>query len=272
MLEGHRALARYRDRPPLVLMAGLGPARLHLDAGVPEEAAAVLADVGPPVREGPYAALAPMLAAADAEVRLRLGDPATAVAWAVAERRTLPAVFRLQTHVFASGVDTLLLAPARIHAAHGRATGDEALLRRASEVAEPAAETLVERHPNQLRRVERVLQDQVLREEGDRADPVDDPEPVEHAHDVRPDLQPGPHLAELVGLLHQVHGDATSGQRQRGGHATDPAATTITGLFVLVTSSPLSVGGEFASSSASSANVSRPATTAPATAAATAVW
>jgi ATP/maltotriose-dependent transcriptional regulator MalT len=140
MLEGHRALARYRDRPPLVLMAGLGLARLHLDAGVPEEAAAVLADVGPTVREGPYAALAPMLAAADAEVRLRLGDPASAVAWAVAEARTLPAVFRLQTHVFASGVDMLLLAPARILAAHGRATGDEALLRRASEVLVAADE------------------------------------------------------------------------------------------------------------------------------------
>ena len=134
MIDGHRALARYQDRPPLMLTASLGLARLRLCAGDPAGAADVLAEVRPVVRHGPYAALAPMLAAGEAQVRLALGDATAAVAWAVGEHATMPAVFRLQTHVFAAGIATLLLGPAQILVSHGCATGDEALLHRAEGV------------------------------------------------------------------------------------------------------------------------------------------
>jgi LuxR family maltose regulon positive regulatory protein len=144
MVEGHHALARYQDRPPLMLTASLGLARLRLCAGDPVGAADVLAEVRPVVRHGPYAALAPMLAAGEAQVRLALGDAAAAVAWAAGEHATMPAVFRLQTHVFAAGIATLLLGPAQILVAVGCATGDEALLRRAGGVL-AAAEDQAER-------------------------------------------------------------------------------------------------------------------------------
>jgi LuxR family maltose regulon positive regulatory protein len=58
MAEGHRVLVRYRNAPPLVLLAALGLARLCLDEGDAPGAAAVLAEVGPLVAHGPYAALA----------------------------------------------------------------------------------------------------------------------------------------------------------------------------------------------------------------------
>ena len=138
MVEGHRVVSRFRERPPLVLLASLGLARLHLYAGRPDAAADVLAQVRPLVGHGPFTALAPMLAAGDALVQFARGDASAAVAWAVAARGTLPAPFRLQTHVFAGGMATLLLAPAHILVTHGRAVQDDGLLRRAAGALEHA--------------------------------------------------------------------------------------------------------------------------------------
>jgi LuxR family transcriptional regulator, maltose regulon positive regulatory protein len=140
MLEGHRILTRFGERPPLVLMASLGLARLRLADGDAPAAAEVLAPVRDLLARGPYGPLAVMLAAGEAQVRLALGDADAAVAWASAQRGELPLVFRMQTHVFASAVDTLLLAPARILVDHGVATGDVTLLRRAAELLTRADE------------------------------------------------------------------------------------------------------------------------------------
>ena len=140
MVEAHRALARHPDRPQLLLLGSLALARLRLFHGDTTGAEAALADARPLLERGPYAALAPMLSAADALVRFARGEGSDAVAWAVSQHGALRTAFRLQTHILAAAVDTLLLAPAQILVGHGRATEDAALLQQAADLLAVAGE------------------------------------------------------------------------------------------------------------------------------------
>jgi LuxR family maltose regulon positive regulatory protein len=72
----------FGNAPPLVLLASLPVVRLHLAQGDAAAADAVLAEVRPLVQHGPYAMVAQLLEAAEARVRLALGEGAAAVAWA----------------------------------------------------------------------------------------------------------------------------------------------------------------------------------------------
>jgi LuxR family transcriptional regulator, maltose regulon positive regulatory protein len=138
-VEGLRAQRRYGNAPPLVLLAGLSLARLCLAEGDMASAKTVLAEFRPMVGQGPFAALAPLLDACDAEVALAVGDGAAAVSWATAvEPMGLPKLFRFETHFFAAGVQALAVTAPRVLAVHGRATGDTALLRQAEHQVDAA--------------------------------------------------------------------------------------------------------------------------------------
>jgi LuxR family transcriptional regulator, maltose regulon positive regulatory protein len=137
--EGLRVLRQYGNPPPLVLLAYLSLARLRLAEGEAAAAAAVLAEARPLVQHGPFASLAPLLDAADAQVRLALGEATPAVAWAAAvELTTVPDLLRFQPHIFAAGVEAAGVTPARILVVQGRATGDTALLQQAERHLETA--------------------------------------------------------------------------------------------------------------------------------------
>jgi LuxR family maltose regulon positive regulatory protein len=138
--EGLRAVRQYGDAPPIALVASLSLARLRLAQGEAAEAAAVLAEARPLVRDGPFAALAPLLDAVEAEVRIAQGDRAAAVNWAMTAAAALdPAPgARFGGVVFAAGVEALGVTAARILVVQGRATGDAALLRRAERGLEVA--------------------------------------------------------------------------------------------------------------------------------------
>jgi LuxR family transcriptional regulator, maltose regulon positive regulatory protein len=126
-VEGLRALREYGNPPPLVLLASLPLARLRVAEGDTAAAEAVLADVRPLI-EGPFAVLAPLLDAAEAHVRLAVGEAARSVDWAVAvDPAALPGPLRFGV----PGLEATVVTPLRILVAHGRATADAALLQEA---------------------------------------------------------------------------------------------------------------------------------------------
>jgi LuxR family maltose regulon positive regulatory protein len=130
--EGLRAQIQYGNAPPVVAIASLPLARLHLAEGETSRAAAVLAEARPLIQHGPYAMLAPLLDAVEAQVRLTLGEAAAAVAWAAAvDPMALPRLLRFHPHFLAAALEASGVTPARILVAQGRATGDTALLRQA---------------------------------------------------------------------------------------------------------------------------------------------
>src|SRR5262249_22544022 len=98
------------------------------------------------VSVGPPAPLAPLVDAADAQLRLALGDATTAVAWAVdSPPMPLPVILGYGGHVFAAGLEAMACAAARILAVQGRVTGDPAILRQAVERLQ-FADNLAERY------------------------------------------------------------------------------------------------------------------------------
>jgi LuxR family transcriptional regulator, maltose regulon positive regulatory protein len=146
--EGLAAPREFGNAPPLVLLASLPMVRLRLAQGDTAAADAVLAEVGPLVKHGPFAMVARMLEAAQARVSLARGDGAAAVAWATAvawtgpvEPTALPDLFRFG----AAAVEAAGVTPARVLFAQGRATGDAALLHRAHRHLD-AARRLVDEH------------------------------------------------------------------------------------------------------------------------------
>jgi LuxR family maltose regulon positive regulatory protein len=125
-VEGLRAPREYGNPPPLVLLASLPLARLHLAEGDIAAAATVLADVRPLIEHGPFAILAPLVDAAEARISLAAGEGSRVVAWATAlDPTALPAPLRFGV----PGVEATVVTPLRILVAQGRATAAAALLR-----------------------------------------------------------------------------------------------------------------------------------------------
>jgi ATP/maltotriose-dependent transcriptional regulator MalT len=139
--DGLRAVRQYGDAPPIALVASLSLARLHLAQGEPAGAAALLTEARPLVQNGPFAILAPLLDAVEAEVRIAQGDGAAAARWAMTAAALDPATgARFGGVVFTAGVEALGVTPARVLVVQGRATGDAALLRQAERHLEAAWE------------------------------------------------------------------------------------------------------------------------------------
>ena len=146
--EGLAAPREFGNAPPLVLLASLPLVRLRLAQGDAAAAGAVLAEVRPLVQHGPFAMVAQLLEAAEARVRLALGDGAAAVAWATAVAWAAPvdrAALADALRFGAAGVEAAAVTPARILVAQGRTTGDHTLLRQAERHLEAAWE-LAEGH------------------------------------------------------------------------------------------------------------------------------
>jgi LuxR family transcriptional regulator, maltose regulon positive regulatory protein len=132
--EGLAAPREFGNAPPLVLLASLPVVRLRLAQGDAAAAGAVLDEVRPLVQHGPFAMVAQLLEAAEARVRLALGDGAAAVAWATAVAWAAPPEPTALADVLrfgAAAVEAAGVTPARVLVAQGRATGDAALLRQA---------------------------------------------------------------------------------------------------------------------------------------------
>jgi LuxR family maltose regulon positive regulatory protein len=146
--EGLAAPREFGGAPPLVMLASLPVVRLRLAEGDTAAAGAVLDQVRPLVQHGPFAMVAQLLAAADARVQLAMGDGAAAAAWAATVAwvgAVEPIALADMLRFGAAGVEAAGATPARILVAHGRATGDPALLRQAERHLE-AAWQLAERH------------------------------------------------------------------------------------------------------------------------------
>jgi LuxR family maltose regulon positive regulatory protein len=127
-VEGHQVVSRFAERVPLVVMATVNLARQHLYRGEPETAGELVEQLRRVVAHGPFAPLLPVVDAAQAMVRLAVGDTAAAAAWAVTVPDELPGMLRLQAHAQAGGIAALLVAPAQAMVTHGRAGRDSALL------------------------------------------------------------------------------------------------------------------------------------------------
>src|SRR5262249_8081834 len=144
--------------------------------GQADSAAAVLAEARPLVRHGPFAAMAPLVAAGEAQVSLARGDATTAAAHAAeAEPASLPDLASLAdiagfgAHVFGAGAEAVGITAARILAAQGRAVGDTALLRQAEARLETARELAERQGLGWLRLKALILQALVADGLGDRA-------------------------------------------------------------------------------------------------------
>ena len=140
--EGLAAPREFGNAPPLVLLASLPLVRLRLAQGDPAAAGAVLAEVRPLVQHGPFAMVAQLLEAAEARVRLALGDGAAAVAWATAVAWAAPVepAGLLDLRFGAAAVEAAGVTPARVLIVQGRAAGDATLLRLAERHLEAARE------------------------------------------------------------------------------------------------------------------------------------
>jgi LuxR family transcriptional regulator, maltose regulon positive regulatory protein len=127
-VEGLRGPREYGNPPPLVILASLPLARLRLAEGDSPAAAAALSEVRPLVQHGPFAALAPLVDAAEARVGLALDEGAAALPWAIAlDPSALPGGLRFGV----PGVEATVVTPLRILVAQGRAMADAALLQEA---------------------------------------------------------------------------------------------------------------------------------------------
>ncbi|MET0417880.1 MAG: LuxR C-terminal-related transcriptional regulator, partial [Actinoplanes sp.] len=147
-VEGLAAPREFGGAPPLVMLASLPLIRLRLAEGDPAAAEAVLAEVRPLVQHGPFAMVSRLLEAADARIGLASGDGAQAAAWAARVAWTAPVEppeLADMLRFGVAGVEAAAVTPARILVAHGRATGDAALLGRAERHLEIAGQ-LAEEH------------------------------------------------------------------------------------------------------------------------------
>jgi LuxR family maltose regulon positive regulatory protein len=217
--EGLRAVRQYGDAPPIALVASLSLARLRLAQGEAAGAAALLAEARPLVQDGPFAALAPLLDAVEAEVRIAQGDRAAAVNWAMtaAALDHAPGA-RFGGVVFAAGVEASGVMAARILVIQGRATGDAALLRRAERGLEVAWQLAEGQGLGWLRLRVLILRALLAEAQGDREAALGslaaavaqaEPEGV-----IRPFLDEG---APLAALLADLRVGARDGREPAGG-------------------------------------------------------
>jgi LuxR family maltose regulon positive regulatory protein len=219
--EGLAAPREFGNAPPLVLLASLPLVRLRLTQGDAAAAGAVLAEVRPLVQHGPFAMVAQLLEAAEARVRLALGDGAAAVAWASAVAWAAPVAPMALADMLrfgAAGVEAAGVTPARILVVQGRTTGDAVLLRQAERHLE-AAWRLADRHGlGWLRLRVLILRALLADAQGDRAAALGtlaaavaqaEPEGV-----IRPFVDEGEPMAAL---LVELRGAARDGREPAGG-------------------------------------------------------
>ncbi|HWC42695.1 MAG TPA: LuxR C-terminal-related transcriptional regulator [Actinomycetota bacterium] len=169
--EGLAAPREFGNAPPLVLLASLPVVRLHLAEGDAAAAGAVLAEVRPLVEHGPYAMVAQLLEAAEARVRLALGDGAAAAAWASAVAWAGPVEPMAVADALrfgAAGVEAAGVTPAQVLVAQARATGDQDLLGQAERHLEAAWELAEGRRIGWLRLRVLILRALLADAKGDR--------------------------------------------------------------------------------------------------------
>jgi ATP/maltotriose-dependent transcriptional regulator MalT len=221
--EGLRAQVQYGNAPPVVVIASLPLARLHLAEGEMTRAAAVLAQARPLIQHGPFAMLAPLLDAAEAQMRLAQGEAAAAVTWAAAvDPMALPRLLRFHPHFFAAAVEASGVTPARILIVQGRATGDPTLLGQAERHLKAAWQLAEGQGLGWLRLRVLILRALLADDQGDRdaalgslaaAVAQAEPEGV-----IRPFLDEG---APMATLLADLRAAARYGREPTGG--TSPA-------------------------------------------------
>ncbi len=125
--EGLDAPREFGNAPPLVLLASLPLVGLRLAQGDAAAAGAVLDELRPLVRDAPYAMVVQMLEAAEARVRLALGEVTAAVAWASRVAWTDPVGSTVLADLLrwgAGAVEAAAVAPARVLVMHGKVAGD----------------------------------------------------------------------------------------------------------------------------------------------------
>ena len=206
--EGLNAPLEFGNAPPLVLLASLPLVRLRLAQGDPAAAAALVDELRPLVIEGPYAMVTRMFDAAQARVRLAMGDASTAVAWAsgAAWVGTVGVTVLADPLRWGAGaVEAVAVTPARILTVHGRITGDAALLDQAEDHLEAVRRLATEHGLGWLRLQVLILRALLVDARGDREEALRslgaavaqaEPEGV-----IRPFLDEGPSMIELLSDL-----------------------------------------------------------------------
>ena len=232
VIEGLRAVRQYGDAPPLALVASLSVARLHLAEGEAAGAEAVLAKARPLIQDGPFAILAPLLDAVEAEVRFAQGDQAAAVNWAMtaAALDSAPDT-RFGGVIFAADVEASGITPARILVVQGRTTGDAPLLRQAKRHLEAAWQLAEDKGLGWLRLRVLILRALLADTQGDRdaargwlasAVAAAEPEGV-----IRPFLDEGEPMAALLADL----GVAMRAGRGPAGGVSSASVDTLLAAF-----------------------------------------
>jgi LuxR family maltose regulon positive regulatory protein len=246
--DGLAAISEFGNAPPLVLLASLPLVRLHLAEGDPAAAEAVLAELRPLVRHGPYAMVTRLLEAAEARVR---GDGAAAD-WAAAAAWTSPVGPTELADVLrfgVAGVEAAGVTPARVLLAHGRATGDAGLLRQAERALDAARDAADGHGLGWLRLRVLILRTVLADALGDRAAAqrwlaaaVADAEPDGVT---RPFLDEGEPMAALLADLHVAAADGRAAPAFLAGllaaFRSHPAEPHRTGLVEALTDRELDV-------------------------------
>jgi LuxR family transcriptional regulator, maltose regulon positive regulatory protein len=212
-IQGLRSLREYGEAPPLVLIASLSAIWLHLARQDTAAAAAIAAEARPLVTSGPHAALAPLLDAADAHVRLALGDAAAAVAWAAAAP-PMPqaAAVGYGGHMIAAGLEAMSVTAPLILARQGWASGDRALLREATRRLEPAQELAAQQGLGWLGLkasiVRALIEDGLGQRQAALATLTSAVAQAKPGGYVRPFIEAGPPVAALLSALVRAQPDA----------------------------------------------------------------
>jgi LuxR family transcriptional regulator, maltose regulon positive regulatory protein len=224
-----RAQRQYGNQPPLVLITTLSLARLHLAQGNVAEAAAGLAEVAPLVQHAPFDYLAPLLHAAQAQVRVVLGETAGAVAWAGdVEPMALPNLLRFHPHFFAAAVEASCVTPVQILVVEGRARANAGLLQEAERRLDAAWQLAEGKGLGWLRPRVLILRALVADAFGDHDAALQslaaalakaEPEGVS-----RPFLDEGPPMAELLAALRTA---SQNHHLRRGGGLPDYVDTLL---------------------------------------------
>jgi LuxR family maltose regulon positive regulatory protein len=212
-LEGLRSLREYREAPPIVLVASLSSIWLHLARHDTAAAAALTAETRPLIATGPLTALAPLVDATEAQLRLALGDTDAAVAWAAAAPPVpLAAGAGYGGHMIATGFEAVGVTAARILAIQGSATRDVPLLREAARRLEPAQELAARQGLGWLGLkaliVRAVVEDGLGQRQaalGSLAKAVAQAKPEGY---VQPFIEAGPSVASLLSALGRAQPDA----------------------------------------------------------------
>jgi LuxR family transcriptional regulator, maltose regulon positive regulatory protein len=129
--EALRALHRLAHMQLPSLLTRLAVVRLRVADGDPHGALELLSEARAALSTA--TGIQQLITAAEATIRMALGDTATAARWASsAPEFRMPSPLGLQTHLLAAAVEAFGAAPARVLVGHGLATGDPGVLRAAA--------------------------------------------------------------------------------------------------------------------------------------------